>query len=460
MLDDSGGLTRPPDNEKMQIADTGDSDKQQLVSEDNNKISSQQPNVDSKNYIDYENKYRPSDSGPYYIFVEHKDKNAGRLFPIRIGYYLRFNDVYKKAIVDIQAVGINRVKVVLNSFRAANELVNHEILTNKGYISYIPKFYTQRKGIVRQVDTYFSEEYLTTAIECDKKVTSVKRMKKRVRDSEGETKLVDRQMIIVSFLGSDLPGQLRINGVNFTVEPYVYPVVQCMKCLRYGHIDKLCKQNEKVCRRCSDKHDTEDCPNDYKYCFHCKSSQHVAVSRECPMFQKQKRINEIMASKNLSFKEAEALERNPSYSKIVLNNKFNLLADDKNFPALPNSSSYSNSLQTNTIYRPRIQTRPQTQTQRKTQTQPSAATDIIRSKKRKAAKSSPVTPNPYRDEFMEYKQILTEKITILISQLLTSIMQTNDSTNISIEHLNLKDSISSLINSLVPEDSSDDDSTY
>lgn len=398
--------------------------------------------------IDFNNRYMHTDSGPFAVYVEHKEKNFGRLFPIRVGHHLKINAQFKLAVVDIRSVGLNRVKVILNSFKAANALVNNEILTSQGYISYIPKFYTQRKGVVRMIDTYFTEEYLLAEIECEREIKEVKRMKKWVDDrSTGEKKLVDRQVIIVSFCGSSLPSSIRINGVIFSVEPYIYPVVQCLKCLRYGHVAKQCKSTKSLCKKCCGEHENNvECLSDSIYCKYCDSNEHSPTSKSCPYYLKQKRIKQIMSISNVSFKEAENIEKNPTYAKIVTNNRFDILADSHNFPPLPHVQ--------NTVSHTAPLSRPRSHTQAVQRPQHLTSENSQQSKKRRArnlspppnakkgvGKSSSVLPNPYRSEFISYREKLSTQITHFINNLIKQILPENDNADLVLEQLKIEDTI-------------------
>lgn len=462
-----------------------------------NDVSNSGDNINSPNaqnngflgkskFIDLNNKYNPNDTGPYSVYVEHQDKNFGRLFPIRIGHYLRISDTYRRSILDIKSVGINRVKVILDNFKAANGLINNPLLSSNGFIAYIPRFYTQRKGIIRQVDTFFDIDYLFREIESDRKVLEVKRMQKRVEDknNRGQTVLVDRQMVILSFVGSTLPNHVKINGVIFPVEPYIYPVVQCMHCMRYGHISKQCKDALPTCKKCNDSHKSDECSSDFLYCKHCKSTQHGSTSKECSVYKKQKRIKEIMSLKNVSFKEAENIEKNPSYSKVLSENRFQILSDLTEFPSLPNKAKNENGRKTlqhmtHNTRSPNLErratksiTHTDTSQYRGSHTQNLRTSAQAQNKKRraslspqresKASTASSVLPNPYRHEFADYKEKLADQLTIFIDKIVSQLVSQNEAAGINVEQLKIKENVSTLIAHITGdfEDDDDVDDTY
>lgn len=282
------------------------------------------------------NKYRVTDPGPYFVYVEHSEKKIGRLFPIRVGHYLYQSEDLRNNVKDIVSVGINRVKIVVSTYSVANRLVDHPTLLKYNLRSYIPTYFTQKKGVVKLVDTTFDLDYLRNNIHCEQEIVDIKRLQRRVVNKEtGKEETVDRQMIQITFLGSTIPSRIRINFCIFPVEPWVHPVVKCFSCLRFGHVASQCKGKSR-CSRCgAEGHSFENCLAESFLCIHCSSDNHHANSRKCPAFVRQQNIKKIMAVENVSFKEAEYIADNPSYAKIATYNRFAILNNEENFPSLP-----------------------------------------------------------------------------------------------------------------------------
>lgn len=305
-----------------------DNEENKSLSEDNIKIQ-ERFNELSKN------KYRITDPGPYYVYVEHAEKKVGRLFPIRVGHYLFQNEDLRNDIKDIIAVGINRVKIVVNTYRVANKLVDHPTLLKHNLRSYIPNYFTQKKGVVKLVDTMFDIDYLKNNIFCEQEIVDIKRLQRKIVNKEtGKEEKIDRQMIQITFLGSTIPSKIRINFCLFPVEPWIHPVVKCYSCLRFGHVASQCKGKSR-CSRCgTEGHNFENCLAESFFCIHCSSDSHHANSRKCPSFVRQQNIKKVMAVENVSFKEAEYIADNPSYAKITTNNRFAILNNEENFPSL------------------------------------------------------------------------------------------------------------------------------
>lgn len=390
--------------------------------------------------FDLNNKYNSWDKGPFFVYIEHLDKHIGRLFPIKIGYYLMNINSIKNDIIDIVSVGVNRVKVIFGKSCSANELVGNEILKKNNLVAYIPSFFNHRKGVIRMIDTFFTEDYLLNAIECDSgNVASVKRMKRKITE-DGIQKLVDRQIVVVTFKGNILPEKVRINLTYFTVEPYIFPVVQCFKCLKYGHTAKLCKATNERCKKCTEIHEKDTVCTEQIYCFYCQNSEHISTSKLCPVYIKQRKIKQVMATRNISFKEAEKIVNNPSYSKITSNNRFSILNNEQNFPPLPQTQSTSSSQPTYfaPIHKPKNSS-PHSK-KRKAKSPPQSPLTAKKPPIYKNNKNSTVT-NPYKEEFLEYKEKIIEKITEFVNNYLKSNEEIDSEIN-----YNLKKHISSIFN--------------
>lgn len=279
-----------------------------------------------------ENRFKDKDSGPFFVFVEHKTLNIGRMHPMKLGEKLLQLTGYDKQIKEISRIGRNRIKIELHSGNIANKLVTHSFFTENDYVAYIPSFLTEKRGVVRFVDTSFSETELLNIIDSDVPVKHVHRMKRAIRSDDNVT-YVPRQVIVVTFEGVKIPQHIFINKVRCSVDAYIQPVVQCFNCLRFGHTSTQCK-SKKRCKKCS----TEvlvDCDDCGAWCVFCKNNNHQSVDKKCPEFTKQKKIKEAMCYLNVSFKEAEAVVDNPAYSSIVKKNRFSpLLNSEAEFPSL------------------------------------------------------------------------------------------------------------------------------
>lgn len=70
------------------------------------------------------------------------------------------------------------------------------------------------------------------------------------------------------------------------------PLVQCAKCLGFGHTQALCRESAQYCNYCSGAHSWQECKSRQEdrppKCKNCKDSKaqdifpHMAFSEECP----------------------------------------------------------------------------------------------------------------------------------------------------------------------------------
>ena len=418
-----GGI--PPDKDNMDLGESvpistskanilnnlqqafGNNGQSNITQNDTNLIQSEH-----KHY-DLNTRYRPSDKGPFFVHVESKEKNIGKLHAIRVGHYLKQDPSIRAGITDIKSLGRNKIKIEFRNFDIANKIIEHKCITENNFIAYIPKFFVERKGIARGVDTFFDDEYLLNEIKNENpNVTSVKRFMRKQIDSNGQQILIPRQLISVSFLGTTLPSYIYINQVRFEIEPFIYPVIQCLNCLRYGHVLQNCKGKER-CKKCGESHvdsnNTTDCQTK---CIYCQSYDHSSLSKNCSEYLQQKKIKEAMANHNISFNEAKQLQNNSSY-KIATQNRFQVLDNVKEYPPLPRSDQNLISKPRNTTYKISTSQPPRINfEQTKKRKADSITDDSSPSIREPGPKNQSILPNPYRDDFMNYKQKLAEQITV------------------------------------------------
>lgn len=271
-----------------------------------------------------------------YVFIEKlNNENIGRFHPLKVGHILH-KKLSIKNITDIKSVGINRVRVQLKTIKDANDLISNSLLASENLKAYIPRHLLVKKGLIRGVDTFFDNDYLMQNIESPSKVLDVKRMTKKV-EKDGKSIFVNRQSVILTFEGNVLPPEIRINSVIFSVENFYGKVTQCFKCFKYGHISKQCRSTNTVCFNCGKtKSNDHACTENDIICINCKSSQHKSYSKNCPEYEKQRKIKQCMIDNNLTFHEAKKYCEN-SFAGCTTSNRFNLLANhDVDFPILPN----------------------------------------------------------------------------------------------------------------------------
>lgn len=159
-------------------------------------------------------------------------------------------------------------------------------------------------GVIKDIDIELPEEELLKNIISDFEIVSVKRLNRKTQ--EGWT---PSESIKISFNGSSLPTYIYLFNMKIKVDPYVFPVTQCSRCWRFGHDAKMCPSNKIICPKCGKAH--ANCEIiDYK-CVNC-NGKHMALSKTCPVFLKEKRLRELMSEYNCTYRRALTLYVPPS----------------------------------------------------------------------------------------------------------------------------------------------------
>ena len=132
----------------------------------------------------------------------------------------------------------------------------------------------------------------------------------------------------ITFEGQTLPRNIKIEGMNKEVRPYVPKPLQCNKCSRYGHLTKHCR-NEEICAFCSSSsHTTKwNCCEEPK-CINCNNNHH-ARSKQCDFYNYNVELQLLLnrsildikaAKKELAIRGIKDPSRNASYRKLVKKN--------------------------------------------------------------------------------------------------------------------------------------------
>ena len=158
------------------------------------------------------------------------------------------------------------------------------------------------KGVVRS-----SELSLCTLDElkshlANQGVTDIKRIS--IKRNE-ET--INTNTFILTFNKSSLPKELKVGYNLIKVNPYIPNPLRCYNCQKFGHHETKCLKSP-VCKKCGESgsdHIELSCNNAIK-CANCQGN-HPADSRDCLVWKKEKEINTIKYTNNISFPEARKL---------------------------------------------------------------------------------------------------------------------------------------------------------
>lgn len=147
---------------------------------------------------------------------------------------------------------------------------------------------------------------LVGSIDNSKNILQLEKMKKRQFNAKDRTTTnTYSHLILVMMNGGNLPQFFSLNNgvTRIKVRPYIKPVRQCFTCLRFGHIKDSCKRY-KVCNNCGRAfHGT--CTEKAK-CINC-GNNHMAMNKNCVVFQENMEIKRLIAKKNILLKNIYAI---------------------------------------------------------------------------------------------------------------------------------------------------------
>lgn len=282
------------------------------------------------------------DIGPYYIFIEGTSNlNIGNFHPMAIGRKIKKEcpPNVKDAIKNISFLGIKKIKIEFSTGTAANAFLASNPFASESYKTYIPNHLVTRQGVIKHVDVSLDEMYLLNEIISPVEILNVKRItRKNINNSE---QFVPTPSVILTFRGKYLPENVTLDYTKCKVAPLFKKVVQCSKCLIFGHFATQCRSKRFRCERCAGNHESSTCESeDLPTCIYCENPKmpHKSTDKKCPRFLLENNINKHMAYKNIPYKEAKLEITTKSYYQALVN-----LEDSKEFPELNQRSNNSKS---------------------------------------------------------------------------------------------------------------------
>lgn len=212
---------------------------------------------------------------------------------------------------------INKFKigVVFDKPNFANAFLdNVTFLREQNLKASIPAGSTELTGVIHSVPIDMSNKKIFKAISSSKKIICVRRIMRKAK-IDNTYQLVPTQTVTVTFASStSLPEHVFIKMWRIPVVPYIPPVKQCFKCLRFGHLAKFCHNSER-CSICTEAHNFKDCTSspDKAICVHCNGN-HLSISGQCPIKQKKIEENKNKFTRT-SFSEALKSNHFPKINK-------------------------------------------------------------------------------------------------------------------------------------------------
>lgn len=223
-----------------------------------------------------------------------------------------------------------KVSIRLNSKEQAERVITSQKLKDLDIRANFADESLVSYGIIRGVDLEMSEEEILESLTSSAKILSIKRM----RRMNLESKWVDSETVRICFKSAVIPSYIYAFGCRFGVEKYMFSVMQCSACWKFGHIRKYCPYNKILCPKCGNEH--SNCETQTFKCLNCKGP-HMSLDKTCPTFLKEKKIRFIMSKENINYKNALdiLLKINGTSKDTKVKERFNLNNNmEKTFPLL------------------------------------------------------------------------------------------------------------------------------
>ncbi|XP_063373831.1 uncharacterized protein LOC134661621 [Cydia amplana] len=250
-------------------------------------------------------KYTPYKAGNYIrLYDENSQKKEFIVFLNREEDNIKISDKDRLAlsngirkhcvsgVMHLRSINAFKIGITFDVPNNANVFLKNDKLLNELHmVASIPASETEATGVLTSVPCDYSNKKKYQLIASSKKVISVRRFMRRVKDAQGSVSFVPTQTVAVTFASTQLPEYVTLDHWRHEVGVYVPPVKQCLRCMKFDHIAKYCKNNE-VCSICSGNHNYKTCDKSTTKCANC-GGRHIAISATCPLKKEKIELNKI-----------------------------------------------------------------------------------------------------------------------------------------------------------------------
>lgn len=176
--------------------------------------------------------------------------------------------ILQKDVVHQRLSRRGHLTVRVATIDAAIKLLDVKTLGGTSVEASIPDSLLKNEGRIKSVPFRFTEKHIFEKLEHLGVVCVRRQFTTRKTDGVGAT-TIPRGVVVLTFKPEVvLPETVTIGSFKFAVEEYLEPPLQCRKCLRYGHITRICRGVVR-CRNCAGAHEHKDCTAKALCCANC-----------------------------------------------------------------------------------------------------------------------------------------------------------------------------------------------
>lgn len=142
---------------------------------------------------------------------------------------------------------------------------NQSLAKLSGYKCFIPNNFIIITGIVFDVPTDISEDELY----CSSRVPGnipIEKIERIMYWDKEKQKPFNSNKIKITFRSTILPETMFLFHVHKNISPYIPRPTVCRKCLRFGHVAKICRATTSACLNCSEESHTYDAKCTCEHC--------------------------------------------------------------------------------------------------------------------------------------------------------------------------------------------------
>lgn len=243
----------------------------------------------------YTRKYEENtQKSEYIVFLTHQEEHKIWRDVDRLALSKGLRKYCVSGVMHLKTINKYKVGITFDLSNNANVfLQNSDLLNELDLHASIPAKDTEVTGVLTSVPTELSNKKLFSLIGSSRNVIQVRRFMRRVRSVDGNISFEPTQTVAVTFSSTKLPEFVYLDNWRHEVKQYIPPVKQCLKCLRFGHIAKFCR-NAEVCSICTGNHNYKTCTEEIikAKCTNC-GGNHIAVSSSCPLKKQKIEENKI-----------------------------------------------------------------------------------------------------------------------------------------------------------------------